>query len=319
MKQALASDRLTTGGIGYWLSVYAQLSKLRLSMMVLLTAAAGFLLGSGDQIDWTVGLCALVGTLLAAGSANALNQWWEVARDGRMSRTRHRPLPAGRIGHVHAVAWALVVGVMGVGLLAVTVNVLAAALALATIGIYLFIYTPLKTRSTLNTLVGAVCGAIPPMIGWAAATGRLDAGAWLLGIILFIWQIPHFMALAWLYRRDYRLGGFRMLPAVDPTGEVTGRLVVLYSLALLPIGLVTMVIGLTGYVYAIGSLVLGAALLAVCWHLYRRRTDLSARRLFVASLIYLPLVMLLMLIDRGTDIGAAGRSFTQFAMQLAGG
>jgi protoheme IX farnesyltransferase len=288
-------------------------------MMVLLTAAAGFVLGSGDRIDWIVGACALVGTMMAAGSANALNQWWEMARDGRMPRTQHRPLPAGRIGRVHAVAWSLVVGAMGVGLLALTVNALTAALALATIAIYLFIYTPLKTRSTLNTLVGAVCGAIPPMIGWAAATGRLDAGAWLLGIILFIWQIPHFMALAWLYRRDYRLGGFRMLPAVDPTGEVTGRLVVLYGLALLPIGLAAMVIGMTGYVYAIGSLVLGAGLLSVCWHLYRRRTDLSARRLFVASLIYLPLVMLLMLIDRGSQIGTANTAFTQLVILAPGG
>ena len=280
--------------------LYLELSKARLSAMVVLTTAVGFIMGAPALTAgaWGRLLLTIAGTSLAAGGANALNQLLERRRDAMMRRTRGRPLPSGAMSPMHGLLFALVAVYAGLAILGLAVSLGAMGLALATILIYILLYTPLKTRSTLNTLVGAVCGAIPPMIGWVAASGSLDRGAWILGGLLFVWQIPHFFALAWMYRRDYARGGFKMLPVLDPSGRLTGQVVVLMSLGLLPMGLAATLFGLAGWVYAVGSIALGTWLLVVGLRLYATRSDESARRLFIASLVYLPLLLGLMMLDR---------------------
>ena len=277
---------------------YMELSKARLSGLVVITTAVGYLLGVDGPIDWMQLLWTLVGTSLSAAAAAALNQVMEIERDGRMNRTRLRPLPAGRIGTMHAVTFGILAGGLGVSLLAAMVNPLTAALGLLTIILYLVVYTPLKVRSTLNTLVGAVVGGIPPMIGWTAATGQIGAGAWVLGATLFVWQVPHFLALAWMYRDDYQLGGYRMLPIIDPTGGITCRAVLAWSAALVPVTLAATAIGITGWIYAVGALVLGLWLIRLGTKLYYNRTQAAARKLFLATVMYLPLLMGLAVIDR---------------------
>lgn len=278
---------------------YLELGKARLSSLVLLTTLSGYFLAWLGPIDWLHLAATLLGTGLAALGANAFNQLIEVERDRRMQRTRNRPLPAGRLTRQQALVFATACGVIGPGLLALLTSPLAGILAAACLILYVAVYTPLKVRSTLNTLVGAVCGALPPMVGWAAAAGTLDAGAWVLGAILFIWQIPHFLALAWLYREDYERGGFRMLPSVDPSGSLTFRAIVLYSFALVPAGLMLTAVGAAGTVFAVGSLVLGLAASWLGIRLYRARTAEAARGVFLASIIYLPLLLALMMADRG--------------------
>ena len=298
-----AADR---AGKRHLVGLYLELSKARLSALVLLTTAVGFVMATpavmpgSAGIDWPRLLLTIAGTALAAGGANALNQLLEMRRDGLMHRTRRRPLPSGALSPAHALLFALAASYAGLCVLGLTVNLEAAGLALATILIYILLYTPLKTRSTLNTLVGAVCGAIPPMIGWVAASGSLDRGAWILGGLLFVWQIPHFFALAWMYRDDYARGGFKMLPGLDPTGRLTGQVVVLTSLGLLPLGLAVTLWGLAGPVFAVGSVVLGAWFVYVAARLYARPSDAGARRLFLASIAYLPLLLCLMVLDRNT-------------------
>jgi len=280
-------------------NLFVELTKARLSTLVLATTAVGTVLASIGPIDGWRLLWTLAGTALAAFGANALNQVLEAPLDGRMIRTRNRPIPAGRIDPRRATGLALVLAAAGPVCLALLVNLLTAALALITIVIYVGVYTPLKRMTSLNTLMGAVCGAIPPMIGWAAVTGRLDVGAWVLGLLLFIWQIPHFLSLAWLYREDYARGGFRMLPVNDPSGRVTFHVTVLYALALLPLGPLAAVTGIAGWTAAIGTVLLGAGFLVLCLRLKHERTRASARSVFLASLLYLPLVLGLLVADRG--------------------
>jgi protoheme IX farnesyltransferase len=280
--------------------VYADLTKARLSMLVLLTTLVGFVIAqNGGGFDGLRLLWTLVGTALAAGSANAFNQVIEIARDASMHRTRTRPLPAGTIGRTHATVVAALMGVTGLLVLWLGVGALPAALALISLLVYVAIYTPLKTRSTLNTLVGAVCGALPPMIGWSAATGGLEGGAWALGGLLFVWQIPHFLALAWLYREDYERGRYAMLPLLDRTGRMTAQIVVLTSLMLIPIALTTTLLGLAGWTFTLGSIALGGWMGWRGLKMYQTRSDAAARRVFLASLVYLSTVMILLVADRG--------------------
>ena len=276
---------------------YLQLAKARLGALVVLTAFVGYLLGARGNPSLWVGAAAVVGTALSAFGANILNQWWEVERDRRMLRTRERPLPAGRIGRDRAGRWGIVTALAGLVVLAVGTNWLTTGLSLGVILLYVLVYTPLKVLTPLNTVVGAVCGAVPPMMGWAAATGQLDAGAWILGGILFVWQIPHFLALAWLYRDDYARGGFRMLPAVDAEGRLTGRLAFIYAAALLPITAALSATGVTGGAFLVASQVVGMAFVALGWMFLRDRSRQSARRLFLASILYLPVVLGLGVID----------------------
>jgi protoheme IX farnesyltransferase len=292
-------------------SDYLELAKARLGALVVLTAFVGYVLGArGDVSPWGL-TAAVVGTALSAFGANILNQWSEAERDSLMVRTRERPLPAGRISRNLAASWGIVTALIGLVILAIGTNWLTTLLSLFVILVYVLIYTPLKVRTPLNTVVGAVCGAIPPMMGWTAATGRLDAGAWILGGILFAWQIPHFLSLAWLYREDYARGGFRMLPAVDLEGRLTGRLAFLYAAALLPITAALSAFGITGGAFLVTSQAIGLAFVGLGWVFLRARNQPAARRLFLASILYLPVLLGLMVIDiddravRGGEISAA--------------
>jgi heme o synthase len=287
-----------TAGIARTVGLYLELSKARLASLVVVTAAAGYALAARGQGTASELAAVLVGTALTAFGANALNQVLEIERDRRMRRTRSRPLPSGLLSLRRAVAFGS--GSAGVGLvvLAVGSNLLTATLAAVVILLYLFAYTPLKVRTPLATAVGAVCGAIPPMMGWTAASGRLETGALILFGLLFLWQMPHFMALAWLYRDDYERGGFRMLPAVDPSGRATAAVALVHALALVPLAAAATASGLGGRVFLGGALALTLGFAALAWLMLRRRTAETARRLFLASLLYLPLVLGLMVADR---------------------
>jgi protoheme IX farnesyltransferase len=266
--------------------------------MVVLTTLVGFIMGARGPFAAGVLAATLLGTgLVAAGSA-ALNMVLERRTDGLMLRTRNRPLPAGRLRPLDAMAWGLVLTSAGLALLAWRAGTLAAAVALVTWLTYLFFYTPLKTRTSLATVVGAFPGALPPVIGWAAAAGRLEPGAFVLFAILFLWQIPHFLAIAWIYREDYARGGLPMLPVLDPEGRMTGRQAVANTIALALISLTPAVAGMTGRVYLLGAAWLGLGFTALAVHAAVARTTTAARRLFLASLVYLTGLCTLLLVDR---------------------
>ncbi len=284
-------------GFGRAVQLYLELAKARLATLVVLTAVVGYVLAargsfSLQTLSWTV-----VGTALSAFGANILNQWLEADRDRCMERTRNRPLPAGRIEPRTALIWGLASAMVGLVALALGTNLLTALLSLFVVVLYVLVYTPLKVRTPLNTVIGAVCGAVPPMMGWTAATGRLELGAWILGGILFIWQVPHFLSLAWLYRDDYARGGFRMMPTSDPDGSITGRAAFTHALALLPLTGALAAAGVTGLTYLVASQLVGAAFVVLGWAFARHRVRLTARRLFLASIVYLPVLLVLMVSD----------------------
>ena len=282
------------------LGIYGELSKIRLSLMVVITTGTGFVLASPSGINWLTLLWTLVGTTACAGSAAALNQLAEGSRDKLMHRTSNRPLPAGLVSKAHAFVFGVVLAYIGVATLSFGANIEAAGIALLTILIYVLIYTPLKPRTSFNTIVGAVVGALPPLIGWVAASDSIGRGGLILAGILFVWQIPHFLALAWMYREDYVRGGFKMLPAIDPSGELTSRVSVMTSLCLIPLALFMTHVGSTGFLFAIAGTILGGFMTMRSIAFWRKRDDASARRLFFASIIYLPLLLVCMLLDRQT-------------------
>ena len=273
-------------------SDFAQLVKARLTLLVLLTTAVGFYLGAERPIDFLRLFHAVFGTALAAASAAALNQWWERRADALMQRTKTRPIPAGRMRARDALAIGLVLAIGGLVYLAIACNALAAALAALTVVLYIFAYTPLKRISTTNTLVGAIPGAIPPLIGWAAARGELNAGAWSLFAILFFWQMPHFFALAWMYRADYVRAGFQMISSGDETGARSSSQSVLFCMLLLIAGGVPGYLGVTNAIYVPIAFALGGAFIAVAFRFHQKRTEGAARTLFIASITYLPLLLL---------------------------
>ncbi len=278
-------------------STYAELTKPGLTALVLVTTGLGYLLGATGSVDWWRLALAILGTALVGGGANGLNQWWETGPDSRMKRTRERPFPSGRLTPRGGFVFSVAVTLLGLLVLFGGVNALAGGLALLSWVVYLFLYTPLKPQTTLNTIVGAVSGALPPMIGWTAATGSLDPAAFVLFAILFVWQIPHFLAIAWIYREDYESGGFRMLPVVDPAGRATFRIVVVYCIVLLPVTYSAAFVGISGWIYLFGSTILGLGMLFAALRLYRDRTIGAARRLFFTTIAYLPALFLLMLLD----------------------
>jgi len=280
-------------------AAFLELTKPGITRMVVLTAAAGFYLGSRGRFDLTQFLETLAGTALVAAGSSALNQLREREIDARMDRTRGRPLPSGRVTPAAAALFSWTVAVLGVGYLAWQVNLITALLALATLISYVFLYTPLKQRTSLNTLVGAVPGALPVVGGWTAAGGHIDGVVLSLFWILFLWQLPHFLALAWLYREDYRRGGFEMLSLDDVSGRSTGRMALLYAITLLPVSLLPTLLRLTGTVYFFGALVLGVCYAGMSLLLMRQPSERPARRLFFTSITYLPLLLALMVIDKG--------------------
>ena len=277
---------------------YVELTKPRITLMVVLTAFVGYALGSTGSILTGRLAAALVGTALVAAGASCLNMVLERRTDSLMLRTRNRPLPAGRLRAPEALAWGLALTTSGLSLLAWRTGALPAAVAFVTWASYLFFYTPLKTRSSLSTIVGALPGALPPVIGWAAARGQLEPGAFVLFAIVFLWQIPHFLAIAWIYREDYARGGLPMLPVLDPDGRLTGRQAVANTLALLLVSLAPTAAGIAGWSYFAGAVVLGVGFTAVALRAAVLRTPRAARGLFVASILYLVALCALLLADR---------------------
>jgi protoheme IX farnesyltransferase len=276
---------------------YLALTKPRLNFLVVVTSAAGYYLGSVSSPSLLKMSQAVIGTALVAGGSAVLNQVYERDTDALMRRTRMRPLPDQRVTSQDATIFGSVLSAAGLLVLALSTNWVAAALALATLVIYLAVYTPMKRTSGLSTLVGAVPGALPAVIGWSAARGDIAIGGWTLFAIVFLWQIPHFMAIAWMYRDDYGRAGFPMLPVVEPDGLRTGQQALLYAAALLPVSIGPTVVGLAGSAYFWLALVLGLCLLALAARFAYERTDRSARALFLGSIVYLPLIWATMVLD----------------------
>jgi len=266
--------------------------------MVVLMALVGFVMGSSGPVGTAALFAALLGTGLVAAGASALNMLFERHTDALMLRTRDRPLPAGRLSPLEAMVFGMSLTTAGLLELFWTSGRVAVAVAFVTWASYLFAYTPLKTRTSFSTIVGAFPGALPPVIGWAAARGSVDYGAFLLFAILFLWQIPHFLAIAWIFREDYARGGFPMLPVLDAEGRITGRQALANSFALLLVSLAPTAAGMAGYSYLLGALLLGAGFVGMAWRAALVRSIPSARALFLSSLVYLPAVSALLLTDR---------------------
>ncbi len=276
-----------------------ELTKPGITRLVLVTTAAGFYLAVGASGSLLLFVNALFATALVASGTNALNQWFERDADAHMRRTARRPLPSGRLSSREAVIFAWAISLVGLVYFALFVNMLTAWVVAFTLASYVFIYTPLKRRTWIATLIGAVPGALPIVAGWTATGQPLTPAAWALFAIMFIWQLPHFYALAWIYREDYRKAGFQMLTVVDRTGSRAAWQTLLWAAALLPISLLPTVFGLTGKIYSIGAVLLGLAfLLPTILMLTRGPSERFAWRIFVASIVYLPLLLVLMVIDK---------------------
>ncbi len=289
------------GGSAAWLPALADywvLTKPEVNFLVVISTLVGFYLGARGPLDWMRLIHTLLGTLLVASGTATLNQLIERDADALMRRTANRPLPAGRLSFVEALVFGLLLSVAGGLYLLLAVNLLTSVLAIATLVSYLLIYTPLKKKTPWCTFVGAFPGAMPPLIGWAAVSGSLSREAWVLYAILFFWQFPHFLAIAWMYREDYARAGLLMLPKGDLEGTTTGRQIVAYALALLPVSLIPAWTGQVGVLYLVGAIVLGLMYLYASVRLASSRTNVLARRLLLASIVYLPLVFALMMIDK---------------------
>ncbi|XP_014510868.1 protoheme IX farnesyltransferase, mitochondrial [Vigna radiata var. radiata] len=280
---------------------YWELSKARLSMLVVATSGTGFVLGSGSAVDFSALSWTCLGTMMVAASANSLNQVFEINNDAKMKRTSGRPLPSGRITKPHAIGWASSVGLAGTALLATQTNMLAAGLAASNLVLYAFVYTPLKQIHHVNTWVGAVVGAIPPLLGWAAASNDISLNAMILPAALYFWQIPHFMALAYMCRSDYAAGGFKMYSLADASGRRTALVALRNSIYLIPLGFLAYDWGVTSEWFCLESTVLTLAIGAAAFSFYRDRTREKARRMFHASLLYLPVFMTGLLIHRRSN------------------
>lgn len=275
------------------------LTKPRITWLILMSTGVGYFFGQqAGWPDWILLLHTLIGTALIASGTAALNQWSERGADTLMRRTAGRPLPTGKMTALRALLFGIVLALLGFGELALGVNILAAMLGAFTLITYLFVYTPLKQRSHLSTVIGALPGAMPPLMGYAASHGSLTPEAWTLFAILFIWQFPHFLAIAWMYREDYARAGIRMLPVVEPDGMSTGRQIILYASTLIPVSLFPVLLGMSGKVYLVGALILGGWFLYTGVRVAFDLTNVRARRVLLASIIYLPAIYGLMVFDR---------------------
>jgi protoheme IX farnesyltransferase len=279
---------------------YFELTKPRITWLILMSTAIGYYFGIKNwrALDWLTLFHTILGTGLIASGTAALNQWYEREADRKMRRTHQRPIPSGRVAADKALLFGIALSLGGFVELWAGVNLLSALLGAITLLSYLFLYTPLKQRSWLSTTVGAVPGAMPPMIGYTAAAGAITLEAWVLFFILFLWQFPHFYAIAWIYRDDYARAGIQMLPVVEPSGRSTARQIVICGLALIPVSLAPTLVGMTGWIYLYGALALGTCFLYSGVRVALDRTTLRARAVLMVSVIYLPLLYGLMLVDR---------------------
>jgi heme o synthase len=277
---------------------YIALTKPRITWLILMSTGVGYFFGAQNGWHLATLIHTIIGTGLIASGTAALNQWYEREADAKMRRTQDRPLPAGRLVAWKALAFAILISVAGFAELWIGANALAALLGLFTLLCYLFVYTPLKQRSPHSTTIGSIPGAMPPLIGFAAASGTLTWHAWVLFAILFLWQFPHFYAIAWMYKEDYARAGIRMLPVVEPDGKSTARRILLYSMALIPISLMPRFFAMAGNLYLYGAFALGLAFLYAGLRIRWDRTRQQARRVLLASVVYLPVLFSLMLFDR---------------------
>lgn len=280
------------------ISAFYELTKPRITLLIVLTSAAGFGLASRGSVDYLALLSALFGIGLLSSGIATLNQYAERDLDGLMRRTAARPLPSGKLLPWEALAFGVGLTIIAEIYLLLMVNPLSALLGLTVIAGYLFGYTPLKTRTSLSTLVGAFPGAVPPLIGWTAARGALSIEGWVLFAILFLWQFPHFLAIAWMYREDYRRAGILMLPVVEPDGRVTAQQIVVYTLMLIPVSLLPTLVGMSGKIYLYGALALGLLFLYSSVRAAFSMSRQQARRLLLASVLYLPLLFILMVLNK---------------------
>jgi len=276
---------------------YVELTKPRITLMVVLTTIAGFCLASRQGIEWLKLAHLVAGIAVLSSGISTLNQWMERHLDALMLRTRNRPLPKGRLSATQALVFGLSLTLGSIAYLILFINPLTALLGAITAASYLLVYTPLKTRTTLSTVWGAFPGAMPPLVGWVAVRGSLSLEGWVLFAILFLWQFPHFLAIAWMYRDDYARAGIKMLPVVEPEGRITSQQIVLYTLMLVPVSLLPTLIQVSGWIYFSGAIVLGLGFLYFSILAATRRTTWQARRLLLASVLYLPLLFGLMVLN----------------------
>ena len=294
---SITTGRESLRGFRAWLQDWSELAKARLSLLVLLTTLVGLYCGAAGHLEPWRTLFTLLGTSLVAAAAATLNEWLERDLDAKMPRTADRPLPAGRISPDEALLGGAGMAALGLGTLYFGVHAPAAFLAAATLALYLFVYTPMKRWTSFNTFVGAIPGAIPPLIGFSAGRGRIEFEGWALFSILFLWQIPHFMAIAWRYREDYRKAGFRMLPCFDESGKITGLVSVLYCIVLLPVSLAPVYFEAAGWLYGAGAILLGIGYTFFAALFAYAPTMPSARNLFLSSILYLPFLLILLVSD----------------------
>ena len=293
-----ATNAVSSSTVRARAGAYVELTKPRITFLIVLTSAAGFVLGSRGAVNYLPLAHTLIGIGLLSSGIATLNQFIERDLDGLMRRTAERPLPSGRLLPFEALWFGVGLTALAEVYLAFLVNPLTALLGLTVIAGYLFVYTPLKTRTTLSTALGAFPGAMPPLMGWAAARGELDVSAWVLFAILFLWQFPHFLAIAWMYREDYGRAGICMLPVVEPDGRVTGQQIIAYSLMLVPVSLLPTALGISGRIYLVAAAVLSLLFLASSIRAALSKSNQHARQLLLASVLYLPLLFGVMVLNR---------------------
>jgi protoheme IX farnesyltransferase len=298
MEQAIATSQIEKPDLKSVIRDYFDLSKPGIGFYSLITTFAAFWMASSGKIDLALLFHTIIATGLVTAGGGALNQVIEIKADAEMKRTEKRPLPAGRVSHTSGLLFGVITSILGTAYLLLAVNALSALLAIGTLAGYLFIYTPSKKITSLSTVIGAFPGAIPILIGWVAVTGSIDIRGWTLFAILFLWQIPHFLAIAWMYRKDYARAGFPMLTVIEPEGISAAHQALIYLVALLPISLFPTRLGLTGSIYFIGALILGIGFLISGVMVAIKRSNTSARQLLFASIIYLPLLLILMVVDK---------------------
>ena len=298
--EAATADIQETRAIGVRekLAAYVELTKPRIAFMLVLTSAAGFYLGANKGFDAVLFVNSMIGILLLAFGVATLNQVWEKDTDALMERTANRPLPTQKISSIEALVFGISLCVVAEIYLAFLANTLTAVLGVIVIIGYVLLYTPLKTRTSASTAVGALPGALPPLMGWTATANEITLGAWILFAILFVWQFPHFLAIAWMYREQYAKAGILMLPVVEPAGKITARQIVIFSILLLPVSLAPFFVGFAGMIYLIGASVLGLWFLLTSIQTARAKSVEKARKLLLVSVIYIPLIFLLMVFDK---------------------
>ena len=294
----MRTDAVAIPASGARVRDYVALAKPRLNMLVVASTLAGYAMADGEPLGLLRIAGLLLGTGLVAGGASALNQVYERDIDALMRRTRMRPMPDQRLQPIEGAVFGVAIAAIGALMIAAVSNALAAGVALATLVIYVAVYTPLKRVTSFSTVVGAIPGALPPIVGWAAASGEIGPKAWTLFGIMFLWQLPHFLAIAWMYRDDYARASLPMLPVLEPDGRSTGRQAVVYGAALVPLSLAPAPLHMAGQAYFAGAIVLGLAFLWLTYRFARTRTTRDARRAFFGSLAYLPLLWILMIADK---------------------